>query len=100
HTPGSPASIRHHRGSGPGTFALPARAGSLFPSQISATWGFGANATEMPFCAPPTDRTEAIVPVQIGGYRLSSVGSGRLSSVTGLAALDGGVSSRVPMSCG
>jgi hypothetical protein len=22
----------------------------------------------MPFCAPPTDRTEAIVPVQIGGY--------------------------------
>jgi hypothetical protein len=21
----------------------------------------------MPFCAPPTDRTEAIVPVQIGG---------------------------------
>jgi hypothetical protein len=22
----------------------------------------------MPFCAPATDRTEAIVPVQIGGY--------------------------------
>jgi hypothetical protein len=37
------------------------------PDQCNA--GFGGNATEMPFCAPPTDRTEGIVPVQIGGYR-------------------------------
>jgi hypothetical protein len=27
-----------------------------------------ANETEMPFCAPPTDRIEGTVPVQIGGY--------------------------------
>jgi len=49
HTPGSPASIRHHRGSGPGTFALPARAGSLFSQPDQCNAGFGANATEMPF---------------------------------------------------
>jgi hypothetical protein len=34
------------------------------------------------------------------GYRLSSVGRGRLSGVMGLAVLGGGVSSRVPMFCG
>ena len=56
-------------GSGPGTFALPARAGSLFSQPGQCNVGFGANATEMPFWAPPTDRTEAIVPVQIGGSR-------------------------------
>jgi hypothetical protein len=26
-----------------------------------------ANATEMPFCAPPTDRAKGIVPVHNGG---------------------------------
>jgi hypothetical protein len=34
------------------------------------------------FCAPPTGLTEAPVPIQIGGYRLSSVAQRKLQRVT------------------
>src|SRR6266487_1647449 len=47
----------------------------------------------MLFCAPPTDHTEGVVPVQIGGYRVPPT---RRAVTVGNEAPPAGLASKVP----